>query len=170
MFVQWLQLCSHSCTSTVLMSLAHTVKIHMKRQLTSSVFELVDGIGHDAYTSQEASALLLVDLLVVPHTDSDGVFVTNIPRKKHLLLIHEHCLIFTTHFMFTESKSGGGWVGCGGGGGGGSMQGGWGILKSLVNIQAELLRCVCVCVWERESGVCVCAHACMTMYTYFCKL
>lgn len=75
--------CSSVLIHVYLHTLAHTVKIHMESQLTSSVFELVDGIGHDAYTSQETSALLLVDLLVVPHTDGDGVFVTNIPRKRH---------------------------------------------------------------------------------------
>ena len=47
--------------------------------LTAGVFEAVDGVGEKAYTAQEAGPLLLVNLLVVPHTDGDGVRLPNVP-------------------------------------------------------------------------------------------
>lgn len=60
--------CSNTCLN------AHT--------LTAGVFEAVDGVGEKAYTAQEASPLLLVNLLVVPHTDGDGVRLPNVPMEK----------------------------------------------------------------------------------------
>ena len=51
--------------------------------LTTGVLELLNGIGLDLDTPQEARPLLLVDFLVIPHTDCDGVFRTNIPKIKH---------------------------------------------------------------------------------------
>lgn len=60
--------CSNTCLN------AHT--------LTAGVFEAVDGVGEKAYTAQEASPLLLVNLLVVPHTDGDGVRLANISEER----------------------------------------------------------------------------------------
>lgn len=48
-------------------------------QLTASVLQTADGVGQQPHTAQEASALLLVDLLVVPHTDGDGVGLPDVP-------------------------------------------------------------------------------------------
>lgn len=48
-------------------------------QLTASVLETADGVGQQPYAAKEASALLLVDLLVVPHTDGDGIGLPNVP-------------------------------------------------------------------------------------------
>ena len=47
--------------------------------LTASVFQSVDGVGEQAYAAQEPRSLLLVDLLVVPNTDGDGVGFTDVP-------------------------------------------------------------------------------------------
>lgn len=44
-----------------------------KQLLTARVFESVNGIRQEAYTTQETRALLFVDLLVVPYTDGYGV-------------------------------------------------------------------------------------------------
>lgn len=41
--------------------------------LTACVFKAVDGVGQKADTAQEPSPLLLVNLLVIPNADSDGV-------------------------------------------------------------------------------------------------
>ena len=49
--------------------------------LTSCVFQLLDGIGHDAYTPQETGPLLLVNLLVVPYTDRDGILASKVSGK-----------------------------------------------------------------------------------------
>lgn len=48
---------------------------HIKASLalTACVFKAVDSIGQKADTAQEASSLLLMDLLVIPHADGDGV-------------------------------------------------------------------------------------------------
>lgn len=45
----------------------------MTLTLTARVFKAVDSVGQKADTAQEASPLLLVNLLVVPHADCDGV-------------------------------------------------------------------------------------------------
>ena len=49
--------------------------------LTSGVFQLLDGIGHDAHASQETGSLLLVNLLVVPYTDRDGILASKVSGK-----------------------------------------------------------------------------------------
>lgn len=48
-------------------------------QLTASVLEAADGVGQQSHAAQEAGALLLVDLLVVPHADGDGVGLPDVP-------------------------------------------------------------------------------------------
>lgn len=50
-------------------------------RLTASVLETADGVGQQPYAAQEASALLLVDLFVVPHTDGDGVGLPDVPVR-----------------------------------------------------------------------------------------
>lgn len=50
-------------------------------QLTASVLETANGVGQQPNAAQEASALLLVDLLVVPHTDGDGVGLPDVPVR-----------------------------------------------------------------------------------------
>ena len=47
--------------------------------LTAGVLESVDGCVHDAHTAEEPSSLLLVNLLVVPNTDCDRVFMADVP-------------------------------------------------------------------------------------------
>lgn len=49
--------------------------------LTASIFQSADGIGEQPHAAQEASPLLLMDLLVVPHTDGYRVGFPNIPVK-----------------------------------------------------------------------------------------
>lgn len=49
--------------------------------LTPSVFESADGVGQQPHTAQEASPLLLVDLLVVPHADGYGIAFPNISKN-----------------------------------------------------------------------------------------
>lgn len=49
--------------------------------LTAGVYESVDGVGQEADTAQKTSALLFVNLLVVPYTDGDGVCFSNISGK-----------------------------------------------------------------------------------------
>ena len=58
------------------------IKVKEALRLTAGVFELLYSVGHDADTAQEASALLLVNLLVVPHTDRDRVLLANVPTQK----------------------------------------------------------------------------------------
>lgn len=41
--------------------------------LTACVFKAIDGVGQKADTAQEPGPLLLMNLLVIPHTDSDGI-------------------------------------------------------------------------------------------------
>lgn len=45
----------------------------MAPTLTARVFKAVDSVGQEADAAQEASPLLLVNLLVVPHADCDRV-------------------------------------------------------------------------------------------------
>lgn len=54
--------------------------------LTASVFQSADGIGEQPHAAQEASPLLLVDLLVVPHTDGYRVSFANVPARAHTLI------------------------------------------------------------------------------------
>lgn len=54
--------------------------------LTASVFQSADGVGEQSHTAQEAGPLLLVDLLVVPHTDGDGVGFPNVPAGAYELV------------------------------------------------------------------------------------
>ncbi len=49
--------------------------------LTARVFQPLDGVGQDFDTAKETGSLLLVYLLVVPHTDGDGVLVANITES-----------------------------------------------------------------------------------------
>lgn len=51
------------------------------RTLTAGVYESVDGVGQEADTAQKTSALLFVNLLVVPYTDGDGVCFSNISGR-----------------------------------------------------------------------------------------
>lgn len=48
-------------------------------RLTASVLEAADGVGQQPHAPQESGALLLVDLLVVPHADGDGVGLPDVP-------------------------------------------------------------------------------------------
>ncbi len=41
--------------------------------ITSSIFQALNGIGHDSHTSKETSSFLLVNLLVVPNTYGYGI-------------------------------------------------------------------------------------------------
>lgn len=50
--------------------------------LTAGVFKAVDGVGQKSDTAQETSSLLLVDLLVVPHTNSDRVGLSNVSERE----------------------------------------------------------------------------------------
>lgn len=54
----------------------------MDRLLTAGVFESVDGVGQEAHTAQKTRALLLVDLLVVPHTDGDRVSLADVSDRE----------------------------------------------------------------------------------------
>lgn len=49
--------------------------------LTASVLQSADGVGQQPRTAQEASSLLLVNLLVVPHADGDRIRLPNIPAN-----------------------------------------------------------------------------------------
>lgn len=51
------------------------------RTLTAGVYESVDGVGQEADTAQKTGALLFVNLLVVPHTDGDGVCFSDISGR-----------------------------------------------------------------------------------------
>lgn len=53
-----------------------------ERLLTACVFKAVDGVGQKADTAQETSSLLLVNLLVIPHTDGDGVRFSNVSKER----------------------------------------------------------------------------------------
>lgn len=58
--------------------------------LTAGVLETADGVGQQPYAAQESGALLLVDLLVVPHADGDGVGLPDVPvgvggRRLHIV-------------------------------------------------------------------------------------
>lgn len=53
--------------------------------LTASILQSADGIGEQPHAAQEASTLLLVDLLVVPHTDGYRVGFPNVPVRAHNL-------------------------------------------------------------------------------------
>ena len=59
-------------------------KSELTSRHTASVFEAVDGVGQEAHTAQEPGPLLLMDLLVVPHTDGDGVRFTDIPAHTYI--------------------------------------------------------------------------------------
>lgn len=50
--------------------------------LTACVFKAVDSIGQKADTAQKASSLLLMDLLVIPHADGDGIRFSNVSVGK----------------------------------------------------------------------------------------
>ena len=50
--------------------------------LTARVLEAVDGVGQQPHAAQEPRPLLLVDLLVVPHADGDGVRLTDVPGDR----------------------------------------------------------------------------------------
>lgn len=49
--------------------------------LTASVLQSADGVGQQPRTAQEASSLLLVNLLVVPHADGYRIRLPNIPAN-----------------------------------------------------------------------------------------
>lgn len=49
--------------------------------LTACVFKAVDRIWEEANTAEEPSSLLLVNLLVIPNTDSDWVRFPNVSEK-----------------------------------------------------------------------------------------
>lgn len=51
--------------------------------LTASVFKAVDGVGQEADTPKESSSLLLVDLLVIPHADCDGIRLPDVSEEKN---------------------------------------------------------------------------------------
>lgn len=54
--------------------------------LTACVFKAVDRIWEEANTAEESSPLLLVNLLVIPNTDSDRVrfpYISEEGREKH---------------------------------------------------------------------------------------
>lgn len=51
--------------------------------LTASVFKAVDGVGQEADTPQESSSLLLVDLLVIPHADCDGIRLPDVSEERN---------------------------------------------------------------------------------------
>lgn len=50
--------------------------------LTACVFKSVDCVGQEADTAEETCALLFVNLLMVPHTDGDGVCLSNVTKKR----------------------------------------------------------------------------------------
>lgn len=54
--------------------------------LTAGIFQSADGIGEQPHAAQEASPLLLVDLLVVPHTDGYRVGFPNVPVRAPTLV------------------------------------------------------------------------------------
>ena len=54
--------------------------------LTASVFESADGVGQQPHAAQEAGALFLVDLLMVPHADGDGVCLANVPDRTEVFV------------------------------------------------------------------------------------
>lgn len=51
--------------------------------LTARVFKAVDGVGQKADTAQEPSPLLLVNLLVIPHADGDGIRFPDVSEGKN---------------------------------------------------------------------------------------
>lgn len=56
--------------------------IGVTRTLTACVFKAVDRVGQKADTAQEPSPLLLVNLLVIPHTDGDRIRFSDVPEGK----------------------------------------------------------------------------------------
>lgn len=73
-----------------------------KSKLTVGVFKSVDGVGEEADATQKTRTLLFVDLLVVPHTDGDGICLSNISgsrkKKKHTEFLGQKLkLIMTQH-------------------------------------------------------------------------
>lgn len=70
----------------------------IRRSLTAGVFESADGVGQESHATQETSALLLVDLLMVPYTDSDRVRFPDVSKstseEKNLIQISS--LMFLT--------------------------------------------------------------------------
>lgn len=59
--------------------------------LTARVFQPVDGVREEPYTAQEASALLFVDFLMVPHANSDGVQLPDVPVRRHDMALNQTC-------------------------------------------------------------------------------
>lgn len=59
--------------------------------LTACVFEAVDGVGEEPYTAQKASALLLVDFLMVPHANSDGVQLPDVSVQTRNTALNHTC-------------------------------------------------------------------------------
>lgn len=59
--------------------------------LTACVFEAVDGVGEEPYTAQKASTLLLVDFLMVPHANSDGVQLPDVSVQTHNTALNQTC-------------------------------------------------------------------------------
>lgn len=50
--------------------------------LTACVFQSINGVGEESHAAEKSRALLLMDLLMVPHADGDGVRLPNIPAKR----------------------------------------------------------------------------------------
>lgn len=49
--------------------------------LTACVLESVNGVGEESHASQKSRSLFLMDLLMVPHADGDGVRLPDIPEE-----------------------------------------------------------------------------------------
>jgi len=50
--------------------------------LTACVLEALNCVGHDTNTTQESSALLFVNFLMVPHTDCNAITLANVTAIK----------------------------------------------------------------------------------------
>lgn len=61
---------------------SHTYLLMKANLLTASVFEAIDGIGKKTNTTKKSSTLLLMDLLMIPHADRDGIRLPNIPKRQ----------------------------------------------------------------------------------------
>lgn len=55
----------------------------IKSLLTASIFKAVYGVGQEADTPKESSSLLLVDFLVIPHADCDGIRLSDVSEEKN---------------------------------------------------------------------------------------
>lgn len=59
--------------------------------LTTCILESVYCGGHDADTSEEAAACLLVDLAAVPHADGDAVPLAHVPAGEEAKVVISAC-------------------------------------------------------------------------------